>query len=339
MTGVAATGFATGFATAGAAAAIFVQLILLPAALVFAAAYFLMSRLVLMHAGEALSAATACGVAAATALFFKHRAPRLCAAAVGPPGIPFFGSFMLLFKNGNRQPNWFHEMDLAFGRQGRAWQFAVPRTANGVPGGVVTSLNTPANVRHCLRDNFENYVKSPNLKEILQEFIGTGIFSSDGALWRMHRKVASHMFSQRLLREGTKIAVDECRSLVRRLLEAAKSKPRLSSDQDVDQDVDMQDLFFQFTMDVFANIAFGVELKSLERATPHPFAAAFDGAQEHAKNRLARPTWRVERLLWWLFPARAGVSPPHQGHGRLSRGRDPRQAPRRRGVAHGARPH
>ncbi len=35
----------------------------------------------------------------------------------------------------------------------------------------------------------------------LQDFLGSGIFLSDGAAWRRHRKIASTEFSTRKLRE------------------------------------------------------------------------------------------------------------------------------------------
>ena len=230
---------------------------------------------------------------AATALYFLHRAPPRAPGVPGPAvTLPFVGNVHLYIANRDRQPDWFYEMALKHGNFERAWSWCIPR-AQGISCGKVIMLCTPENVKHVLKTNFANYVKGAMFKETNHEFIGQGIFSSDGEAWRMHRKIASHMFTRRLLTEGTKIAVHESRRLVRRLRAAAAAG----------EEVDMQNLFFKFTMDVFCNIAFGIELKSLERAAddPHPFAAAFDGAQAHSMERFGRVGWRLERNLWFLF--------------------------------------
>ena len=54
----------------------------------------------------------------------------------------------------------------------------------------------------------------------------------------IRQQIASHMFTRRLLTEGTKVAVREGRRLVRRLHAVAASG----------KEVDAQALFFQFTM-------------------------------------------------------------------------------------------
>ena len=38
----------------------------------------------------------------------------------------------------------------------------------------------------------------------------------------------------------------------------------------------MQDMYFRLTMDIFTYIAFGEDLKSVERDKQHEFAVAFD---------------------------------------------------------------
>jgi len=62
------------------------------------------------------------------------------------------------------------------------------------------SLTDEASIKHVLKDQFANYEKGDNFREALGEFLGDGIFTSDGALWKVHRKVASHMFSRSLMR-------------------------------------------------------------------------------------------------------------------------------------------
>jgi cytochrome P450 len=54
-------------------------------------------------------------------------------------------------------------------------------------------LCTPEAVKHVLKDKFERYEKTSVIQEPLSEFLGNGIFTSDGAIWRLHRKIAVQM--------------------------------------------------------------------------------------------------------------------------------------------------
>ena len=42
-----------------------------------------------------------------------------------------------------------------------------------------------------LKTNFKNYVKGEAMRKPLVEFLGNGIFVSDGPIWKMHRKASS----------------------------------------------------------------------------------------------------------------------------------------------------
>ena len=42
---------------------------------------------------------------------------------------------------------------------------------------------------------------------------GNGVFASDGVIWKHHRKVASHMFSARLLRHTLAVGYDVVRCI------------------------------------------------------------------------------------------------------------------------------
>jgi len=61
--------------------------------------------------------------------------------------------------------------------------------------------------------------------------------------------------------------------------------------------VDVQDLFFRFTIDIFTLVAFGVELRSFQRDDQHPFAKAFDHMQTRIIERVPNPCWRLSRCL------------------------------------------
>nr|TKW06081.1 hypothetical protein SEVIR_7G218250v2 [Setaria viridis] len=59
----------------------------------------------------------------------------------------------------------------------------------------------PGNIEYILKTNFANYGKGSALHELAEDLLGDGIFNVDGAKWRHQRKVASHEFSTRVLRD------------------------------------------------------------------------------------------------------------------------------------------
>ena len=143
----------------------------------------------------------------------------------------------------------------------------------------------PENVKHVLKDSFRKYEKTHMLNSTLNELLGSGIFTSDGDTWKFHRKVAVGMFSKKLLDYGTDLALKEAKKLMAKLDDAARTGAT----------VDLQKCFYAFTMDVFAQIAFGVEFNSQEK--DHPFTVAFDTCQRVCQNRFAKPFWKLDRLL------------------------------------------
>lgn len=65
---------------------------------------------------------------------------------------------------------------------------------------VIVTAN-PENVEYILKTNFPNYPKGRPLAEILGDLLGHGIFNVDGELWASQRKLASHEFTTKSLRE------------------------------------------------------------------------------------------------------------------------------------------
>ncbi|KAK4383649.1 cytochrome [Sesamum angolense] len=59
----------------------------------------------------------------------------------------------------------------------------------------------PANVEYILKTKFDNYGKGWYNYSILNDLLGDGIFTVDGDKWRAQRKVSSHEFSARAIRD------------------------------------------------------------------------------------------------------------------------------------------
>jgi len=204
----------------------------------------------------------------------------------GPKPLPYFGCIFYLMRHWDTLPEFCHENTSKYSRDGGNWGGPLPSVGLLAKGMVI--LVMPESVKHVLNTNFANYVKGKPLQDALEEFLGDGIFASDGAIWKAHRKVASNMFSRRLMREGCKIALKHTNTMLGWL----KENPSKSG-----QSVDMQGMYFRLTMDVFTEIAFGVDLQSITRDEPHPFATAFDDIQDCSEKRFSNPLWRICRLF------------------------------------------
>jgi cytochrome P450 len=220
--------------------------------------------------------------------------------SAGTPGAcksyPFFGHFLFAYRNQDRVL----EMLLDFTRKfnGKTWGFTMPTQS-------VYCISSPENVKHVLHDKFETYVKGPIFKDRLEELLGGGIFNVDGAAWKLQRKTASHMFTMRKLNDFmTKVMVEEARVVVKRLEALAPGEY-----------IDMHDVFYRYTVESFAKIAFGLNLQVLETGDPEidaahrsqglagsditgeAFLQAFDEAQELMEHRFYYPWWKLNRAL------------------------------------------
>jgi cytochrome P450 len=58
-------------------------------------------------------------------------------------------------------------------------------------------VNEPSGVRHVLLDNAQNYRKSELSRRILEPGLGRGLITTDGELWRRHRRIMAPSFDPR----------------------------------------------------------------------------------------------------------------------------------------------
>jgi cytochrome P450 len=113
---------------------------------------------------------------------------------------------------------------------------------------------------------------------------GDGIFTQDGERWRHSRDILRPQLVHRHYEdlEVFAEAVDD-------LLDALPPTGGV---------VDLQPLFFQFTLDVTTSFLFGESFKSLKSASDadeHAFASAFDMAQLYIAKRFRLPS------IYWLI--------------------------------------
>lgn len=150
-----------------------------------------------------------------------------------------------------------------------------------------TIVNTPALVEHVTKTKFECFAKGPLFQSAFKEFLGTGIFNSDGPVWKVQRKTASHMFNVRNLRDNmSHVFAKHTRHFL----------VKMETLRTTTNSFDIQNCFYRFTLDSICEVAFSHNLDSLN--TPNvPFAVAFDQASRATDARVTNPLWKVMPFL------------------------------------------
>ncbi|KAJ3703565.1 hypothetical protein LUZ61_007270 [Rhynchospora tenuis] len=158
-----------------------------------------------------------------------------------------------------------------------------------------TITANPANVEHMLKTRFENYPKGKQFSSILGDFLGHGIFNSDGDIWRFQRKMASLELGSVSVRSyAFKIVSTEINDRLIPFLESISGR----NDSGI---VDIQDLFRRFAFDTICKISFGLDPGCVDLNLPmSDFANAFDTASRLSAVRAtttAPIVWKLKRFL------------------------------------------
>lgn len=148
----------------------------------------------------------------------------------------------------------------------------------------------PINVEHILKTNFPNYTKGDYHKGIMGDLLGNGIFAADGDIWRHQRKLASHEFSTKVLRDfSTVVFRSNSAKLVKKVSEAAVDN----------QIIALQDLLMKSTLDSIFKVGFGFDLDTLSGLdkTSNQFRTAFDDSNSLIFSRYVDVLWKVKRYF------------------------------------------
>ncbi|KNC54392.1 cytochrome P450 CYP86A34 [Thecamonas trahens ATCC 50062] len=193
-------------------------------------------------------------------------------------------NLIIVLANLSRLYEWMTDCSLSFGW---TWTVVLPMQLRFV------GITHPDDVKHVLRDNFDNYVKGETFGALVNELLGGGIFNSDGKAWYRQRKIASHLFHVRNFKETMVPVFLAHARKVARLLDATAATGHHAV-------IDMHDVFYRYTLDSAGVIAFSKDIGSLENRDV-PFARAFDYLQWGCLMRGFTP-------LWWLWRD-LGLSP------------------------------
>ncbi|XP_027169959.1 cytochrome P450 94A1-like [Coffea eugenioides] len=202
-----------------------------------------------------------------------------------PSSYPLIGSYFSILANNERRVQWTSDIV----RSSPNLTFTLHRPL----GHRLVLTANPSTVQHILKSHFHVYGKGDVFRRTLSDFLGEGIFNTDGDNWKFQRQVSSHEFNTKSLRKFVETVVDT--ELSERLV------PILAAAADNKTVLDFQDILQRFAFDNICKIAFGYDPAYLLPSLPEAeFAVAFDDATRISSERFNTPVpliWKVKRAL------------------------------------------
>ncbi|KIJ25685.1 hypothetical protein M422DRAFT_236883 [Sphaerobolus stellatus SS14] len=139
----------------------------------------------------------------------------------------------------------------------------------------------PSNVKHMLANDFESFGKGAKFHTMLETFLGSGIFTTDGDVWKMHRAIARPFFS------AERVTDFECfERHTSRALDIMSEYGRNG------ETFDLQHILSRFTLNVGTDFLFGQDC-SVSNEEYEAFSNAFNQASSIVARRVKiGSTWR-----------------------------------------------
>ncbi|KAG6897685.1 hypothetical protein C0992_012434 [Termitomyces sp. T32_za158] len=122
----------------------------------------------------------------------------------------------------------------------------------------------PDHVKAILATQFDCFEKGPVFRSQLTTLLGTGVFNSDGEMWKFHRSITRPFFSKERISHF---------EVFDRHSEDTLNRARMR--QDEGYPVDFQDLVARFTLDSASEFLFGNCVRSLSARLPYPPLSPF----------------------------------------------------------------
>ncbi|PNY27111.1 Cytochrome P450 52A1 [Tolypocladium capitatum] len=172
-------------------------------------------------------------------------------------------------------------------------------TETRVVGQRIIFTADPDNFKALLATQFGDFGKGEPFHKQWEEFLGDGIFTTDGAQWHNSRQLIRPQFTR------DRVSDLECfESHMDTLFRAmANGGPLAGEAQAVDMAqssgrvINIADLFYRYTLDVATDFLLGTDVRSL--STPRQeFAEAFDEAQrlQSLLNRTGKLRWTMPKF-------------------------------------------
>ncbi|KII89791.1 hypothetical protein PLICRDRAFT_39961 [Plicaturopsis crispa FD-325 SS-3] len=131
----------------------------------------------------------------------------------------------------------------------------------------------PEHIKAILATQFDSFNKGPDSQEQLNSLLGTGVFNSDGDMWKFHRSMTRPFFSKDRIAHFDifDAHAEHTISLMRQ--RTSEGWP-----------IDIQDAVSRFTLDSATDFLFGHNVNSLSAGLPYPSASLLPASPEHLNN-------------------------------------------------------
>ncbi|TRM61562.1 cytochrome P450 [Schizophyllum amplum] len=135
----------------------------------------------------------------------------------------------------------------------------------------------PDHIKAILATQFEEFDKGPVLYDLLYSLLGSGVFNSDGEMWKFHRTMTRPFFNKEKIAHFDNFdrhADDIIRQAKKRLAEGFP--------------IDFQDMVSRFTLDSATEFLFGHDVNSSGAGLPYPPTSSHANSPEflnHPSNR------------------------------------------------------
>ncbi|KAJ3507902.1 hypothetical protein NLJ89_g6044 [Agrocybe chaxingu] len=161
---------------------------------------------------------------------------------------------------------------------------------------------SPQHIKTILATDFQNYVKGERFHFNMESVLGTGVFNSDGEMWKFHRSITRPMF--------TRERISHFELFDRKAMQViSKMRERLREGYAVD----FQDVMSRFTLDSATEFLFGNCVESLSAGLPYPHNAAYPPplprtARGDAANAFATAFLEAQAIIsireryGWVWP-------------------------------------
>ncbi|KAG9317011.1 cytochrome P450 [Chiua virens] len=137
----------------------------------------------------------------------------------------------------------------------------------------------PEHVKAILATQFNSFAKGPISYDMTKSLLGTGVFNSDGDIWKFHRSMTRPFF--------TRDRITDFETFERHTDDAiTQTKARLKQGHPVD----FQDMISRFTLDSATDFLFGKDVCSLSAGLVYPPKSPLSSnveAQNHPANQFA----------------------------------------------------
>lgn len=203
----------------------------------------------------------------------------------GPFGI--FGCVKVLRDNFERLPDWRNDM---WKQYGGAFSLSIPYLN-------CVAIFEPEDVKYILKDHFDHFEKGKMMHDSFVKLLGEGIFNVDGKMWSDQRKIASHMFAMKVMRDDmANVFAEEGYTFLKNLQDLGSKGGG---------PIDIQKMFFSLTMDATFRISFGVNTAEVNATSDGiDIEGAFDELQGLLAFRKVRNpfhqytpwTWEERRI-------------------------------------------